>query len=349
MMKPKPRVALLSGGLSSEDYLSRRSVAHIHENLQSVPYEINILDWHKEGQVTLHRQPDEKPVKSWPDLLNCFREFKPDVVFNCLHGERENAGQLQGFFEILGFPITGNELAPSVIGMDKMLSKDLFRRMEIPTPDNHFLGYLREFDPREALDEIRNLHRHFELEFPIMLKASRGGSSEGVALAESEAAYENILDEWTENPITQYCPIFLEKYIRGREYCIGVFGHWNKDALVILPAAEIKFRGKLFDKETKYSNDYDVEINPDISPELLRRMQYAAREVQRALRFSGFSRMDFIADNAVPYALEVNTHPGMGRMSIIPKMLKKCHALEIRNALIRMIEWAIADSKRTLH
>ncbi len=340
MGKNKPLVAILSGGISSEDYLSRRSCKHIYNILEDGPYKLDILDWHRDGSIEKLSRPEGKTLQSWPTLQRCFSDYKPDTVFNCLHGELENAGQLQGFFTMIGIPCTGNQLASSVIGMDKMLSKDLFRRMGILTPCDLFLGHLHSINPEKSLKDIRKNG----LDFPLMLKATHGGSSEGIALLEEKSDFSEIVEEWHHNPTAEYCPIFVEEFIEGKEYCMGIFGHWNQPKIKALPAARIIFEGKIFDKITKFENNYSTDYNGVMPENLLKSMEKAGKDVHRVLKFSGFSRIDFIIKkDSEAYALEVNTHPGMSSHSIIPKMVESSGDFTLKDALTKMIDWSLEE------
>ncbi|MBI9097574.1 MAG: ATP-grasp domain-containing protein [Spirochaetaceae bacterium] len=336
----RPLVTILSGGLSSEDYLSRRSCRVVYDSLIDSPFNLEILDWHKNGTVEKLSEPGGVVLFRWPSLQKCFEQYNGDVVFNCLHGENESAGQIQGFFTILGIPYTGNGLASSVIGMDKMISKDIFRRLEILTPMDFLLGHVYSIIPQDALDDIKMNGLHY----PFLIKATHGGSSEGIALIKKAEDFSRVLEEWSLNDSLKECSIFAEEFIDGEEYCIGIFGHGNQGSLITLPIAKIIFPGKIFGKDTKFNNEYSIETGLKLPEPIVTDMEKAAKDVHRDLHFCGFSRMDFIVDgNSRVYALEVNTHPGMSRHSIITGMIKHSKDFSLKEAFIQMINWSIQD------
>lgn len=335
------KVTLLSGGISSEDYLSRRSTSYIFEVLSNCNFKVEILDWKKEGSVELHNAPETKPLKKFNSLLECFSQYKTDIIFNCLHGEFENTGQIQGFFSIINIPLTGNQLSPSVIGMDKMLTKDLFKRMNIKTPEDLYIGNLNQIDIDRSIEKIRWCN----FTYPIILKATHGGSSEGIAYIDSEEKYQAVINRWRDDSSRKQWPLFVEEYIAGEEYCAGVFGHWRSNNLEILPIAKIDHDGVIFDKTVKTNNSYHPNFNIDLPSTVYDKMKDQCLKLHRHLKFSGFSRVDFILDRDKNlYALEVNTHPGFSSHSIIPNMIREGDKREVKEYLLEMIEWALEES-----
>lgn len=330
------KVSILCGGISSEDYLSRRSAEFIYPNLFELGYEVEVLDWHKEGFVNKLENPNGQIVHRWNSINECLLEYKDGLIFNLLHGEMESAGQLQGCLDLLNIPFTGNSLSSSVVGMDKMLSKDLFRRLNLHTPRDFFIGYIHHIDVDKSLERI------FEdgFSYPFMLKSSHGGSSEGVALIEDRESYHRVINKWKKHVNSKHCPLFAEEFIEGEEFCLGLFGHWSGE-ITPLPIAKILFDGKYFNKEIKESNKYYSSFDFDLDESISKLIIKAGCDIHHVLKFTGFSRIDFIVDKmGRPNVLEVNTHPGMGSHSIIPNMIKNCSCIDIKDALKKMLLWA---------
>jgi D-alanine-D-alanine ligase len=337
---PKPEeisVALLTGGPSSEDYLSRRSAEVVHKALHEQGFQTFILDWQKDGSVLRKNSPEGIITQSWRNIAACFSGLIVDVVFNALHGEMENAGQLQGFFEILDIPITGNGLRSSVIGHDKLLTKDIFRELEVPCPKDIWLGFLHSYSQENALKKIYQSG----LDFPLILKATHGGSSESIELVKSKEDLAMTIEQWSLKHELQDKGLFLEEYIHGEEYCVGVFGNWQqRDSLKILPVSKVDYKGEIFDKNTKYEDTYKVSCNEYLDKSVSDKMSSYALRIHNYLRFMGFSRMDFRLKGDIAYALEVNTHPGLSPFSIIPHMIS-CSEISLPDSLCAMIYWAM--------
>ena len=65
---------------------------------------------------------------SEPDfkLINKIKLFKPNIIFNALHGQFGEDGYIQTILESIGIPYTHSGIISSAIAMDKEISKKLF-------------------------------------------------------------------------------------------------------------------------------------------------------------------------------------------------------------------------------
>lgn len=330
-------VAVLCGGISSEDYLSRRSSTVVAGALRRAGFQVDVLDWDSNGQIRLNSDSGSNSHTTWSSLADCFSHFRPDVVFNALHGESENAGQLQGFFELVGIPVTGHGLVASVLGMDKLLSKHVFASLRITQPSSCELGYPGYLTAGRAVERFTASG----MDYPVMLKSAFGGSSGALELVETESSFVDVWNRWCQRPDLGGYRTFAEEYIDGLEYSLGIFGHWRQEDYVLLPVVGIEFDGPYFDKDTKFTDRYRVNCVHELTQEVQSDMRDATVAVHYAMRFSGFSRMDFRVAANRAYALEVNTHPGLAPASIIPNSLS-CSMLTMEEAVSQMVEWSLA-------
>ena len=107
-------VAILKGGLSAEHAISNKSASSVKRALIAKGY--NVLE---------------------VDVNNTFLSWavknknKVDVFFNALHGQWGEDGRIQGVLEYLGVPYTHSGLTASCIGMNKELSKNIFKNAGI--------------------------------------------------------------------------------------------------------------------------------------------------------------------------------------------------------------------------
>jgi D-alanine-D-alanine ligase len=90
-----------------------------------------------------------------------------------------------------------------------------------------------------------------------------------------------------------------------------------------LPPSEVRMDpGRAFDFAGKYLGKWTREITPaEVSPEVTRAAQELALAAHRALGCVGYSRTDMIVGPQGPVFLELNTLPGLTRMSFIPQQL----------------------------
>jgi len=221
-----------------------------------------------------------------------------DLFFLALHGGMGEDGTVQAILDGIGRPYTGSGMIGSGLAMDKDLSKRLFRDAGVPTPP--WLTGIRE--PAEV---------ESHLGLPVIVKAARGGSSLRLLLAHDMQELESA----TEEAKSFDDLVLYEKYVKGREFTVGVLGD------EALPVGEIIPEHELFDYACKYQPGLAQEIFPaNIPGELARWMQRLALDTHRLLRLRDFSRVDFLVDEeGEAWCLEANTLPGMTSNSLLPK------------------------------
>ena len=256
--------------------------------------------------------------------------IKPACVFIGLHGTFGEDGRIQSLCDLLDLPYVGSDSIGSAIGIDKWATKAVFLAAGIPTSPARMLQGADLEDP--ALVEAACL----EIGFPMVLKATREGSSFGVAIVRDSQGFQSAL------AAVRTCSdmILFEKFQKGREFSVPVI----EDPLTGLPRALpvieiVVHKAEFFDYSTKYDPKAADEICPaPIEPDLAGRMSAAAIKAHRALMLSGYSRTDFIAtaDGCV-WALETNTLPGMTAFSLLPKSAAVAGITypELLDALIR--------------
>ena len=57
------------------------------------------------------------------NLIKITKSFKPNVIFNALHGQFGEDGYIQSILENINIPYTHSELISSAKAMDKIISK----------------------------------------------------------------------------------------------------------------------------------------------------------------------------------------------------------------------------------
>ena len=262
-------------------------------------------DWSQDVGKVGETNPDLEDIKSLrkensdcyfgPNVIELCRAA--DIVFLALHGENGENGKIQAAFDLLGIRYTGSDYLSSALGMDKCLTKMIFRHFHVSTPEYEII-------PKDSLALP-------DLGYPCVVKTSCGGSSVGVYIANNRAEYEKAVSD-----ARQYdADIVVEEYIKGREFSIaGVDG----EAYPVIEIAPIQ---GFYDYKNKYQPGSTVETCPaDLPEETARAMQACAVRAYHALGMSAYARMDFMmnAKNEF-FCLEANTLPGMTRTSLIPQ------------------------------
>lgn len=289
-MKDK-HIIVLMGGPSAEAEVSRRTGAAIAEALISKGYHVSTLELN--------------PRTVLQDIEN----LKGDVVFNAIHGRYGEDGALQGVLEMAEIPYTGSGIMAHSVGMNKKVSKDVFKGAHIPTADS--ISYNGNLQSKE--DIIKDIESKFSL--PVVLKPATQGSSIGVTIVKEEDQLTKAVTEaLTYDPI-----LVVEQYLNGREFTVSVL---DGKALAII---EIRPHSGKYDYASKYTaGATDYLVPAPISADMTKEMQAIGELVYREVQASGAIRVDVMTDDKDNmYVLEYNTIPGMTATSLVPKAAKE--------------------------
>jgi D-alanine-D-alanine ligase len=192
--------------------------------------------------------------------------------------------------------------------MDKILSKILFDKFNIPTP-KWFAFNNSEMSADEVAERIEN-----EISFPAIIKPNDQGSTVGLSICRNRNDVKQALyvaKDYSEK-------ILVEEFIPGRELTVGIVGD------VALPVLEIKPKHEIYDYECKYTSGMSEYIVPaNIPEEISKQLQNTSLQAFKALECEGYARIDFrLSPENKFYLLEINTLPGMTSLSLVPKMAK---------------------------
>ena len=221
-----------------------------------------------------------------------------DVVFLALHGGQGEDGTLQALFDLSGVRYTGTGQLGSALGMDKDLSKRLFRDNGVRTAE----WLMAPATSQQVLDKVG---------FPVVVKPSKQGSTVGLTLVREPSGLEAAIRE----AFKYDDEVMLEQFISGRELTVGILGN------EALPIGEIISRNELYDYEAKYTKGMAVEEFPArLDPPVAALVQEQAVLAFKALKLRGYARIDFrLDDSGGCFCLEANTLPGMTELSLIPQ------------------------------
>ena len=289
-MKDK-HIIVLMGGPSAEAEVSRRTGAAIAEALISKGYHVSTLELN--------------PRTVLQDIEN----LKGDVVFNAIHGRYGEDGALQGVLEMAEIPYTGSGIMAHSVGMNKKVSKDVFKGAHIPTAES--ISYNGNLQSKE--DIIKDIESKFSL--PVVLKPATQGSSIGVTIVKEEDQLTKAVTEaLTYDPI-----LVVEQYLNGREFTVSVL---DGKALAIIEIRPHSGENDYASKYTAGATDYLVPA--PISADMTKEMQAIGELVYREVQASGAIRVDVMTDDKDNmYVLEYNTIPGMTATSLVPKAAKE--------------------------
>ena len=272
------RVVVLMGGWTSEASVSRVSASFC-------------------GQAARNAGWDAIEVEVDRDLPTKLREISPGRVFNALHGQIGEDGNVQGLLNIMNIPYTHSGLLASAIAMDKIMAKRLLAMAGIMVPRDILLVE----DSRVYPQDSSQAH---------VIKPRNDGSSVGVVIVKegNEAPQRSHWDLETQ--------LICEPFIPGRELTVTVL---DGTALCV---TEIKQENEFYDFDAKYAAGGSQHILPAYIPEpvTLQACDWAER-AYRTIGCRGVIRADYRWDekNSQLYMLEINTVPGMTATSLVPE------------------------------
>ena len=280
----KKKILIISGGISKERKISLQTGNEVAKQLK------------KNGFIIKICEPNN-------DLNHIVKTFKPKVIFNALHGQFGEDGYIQSILENLKIPYTHSGVLASSIAMNKEISKKIFIRNKILTPK--YIKY--SFDKSKS--ELNKLIEK-KLNFPVVIKPINEGSSVNVFICRKKEIQKKI------KKLKDYGQILIEEFIPGREIQAAILGEKK------LGAIELKPRRKFYDYEAKYNvkaktkHIIPVNLNKKKYTELMK----ISLKAHKLIGCRGVSRSDFKFYKNKFYLLEINTQPGMTKLSLVPEI-----------------------------
>jgi D-alanine-D-alanine ligase len=304
----KIRVGVLRGGPSNEYDVSLATGANVLSALRDKLAEkytaIDVLvdksgKWHVDG---IELKPE-----------NAIKRF--DVAFLAFHGAYGEDGKVQKFLEDNKMPFTGSGSLGSAIGMNKILSKKVFRDHGIKTPVDMAISSKDIISDSNSV--AQKVFKSFS--FPIVVKPATSGSSVGISIVKEFPDLEKALIEASRHSDD----VLLEEYIKGKESTVGVIENFRGEKIYALPPVEIRPKTGFFDFQAKYQGKSEEIVPAPFDKELTRQLCDLAKKVHEVMGLKQYSRTDFIIhERRGVYVLEVNTLPGLTNESLIPKSLR---------------------------
>lgn len=222
-------------------------------------------------------------------------------------------GRLLGLLDLVGLPYMSPGVKTSSLCFDKDLTKKVLSASRVPVSPGFVFHKNDNLSPASISEKIISECG----EYPVMFKSSESGASRGMSLVNDESEIVSAL----ESALRFSDEIVVEKYIKGREFTVGVIGNFlNPKAL---PVVEIVTENKFFDYEAKYVAGKAQEICPaKIEESISKQLQTIAISAYVAVKAKSHSRVDMmLSENGKIYVLEINTFPGLMPASLFPKEL----------------------------
>ena len=275
---------IISGGISKERIISLETGRQVAKELK------------KNNYIVKTCEPDK-------DLVSVTKRFKPHFIFNALHGQFGEDGYIQTILETIGIPYTHSGVIASAKAMDKEISKKIFIKNKILTP-KYFIFTFNKTN-KELISLVKK-----KLNFPVVIKPINEGSSVNVYICTKNNLSRKI------KLLKDYKKILIEQFIPGREIQSAIIG--NKK----LGAIELKPKRKFYDYQAKYNSNAKTEhiIPVDLPKKKYKALMDITFKAHNLMGCRGVSRSDFKYFRGKFYLLEINTQPGMTKLSLVPEI-----------------------------
>ena len=338
------RVAVLSGGRSSEHPVSVESARSVREALDPARYETVSVAIGRDGRWELTAggngatreirasglQPQSSTLPVPADAAVPATLGEVDVVFPVLHGPFGEDGTVQGLLELAGVPYVGAGVAASALCMDKDLMKAVLRDRGIPVTRNIVL---REGD---AIDN--------PFGYPVFVKPARLGSSVGITKArDRDELEEGVLLAFRHDE-----KVLVEEFVDGVEVECGVLG--NRDPIASIPG-EIVAHGfgehDWYDYSAKYDEGgMELVVPPRVAEHAVARVQDVSVRAFVATECEGMARVDcFVRGDGEVVVNELNTIPGFTATSVYAKLFE-ASGIPYPELLDRLVALALERHER---
>ena len=302
----KKRILILGGGISKERLISLDTAKSVADELKKKKYKVIISE------------PDS-------DLLKNIKKFRPHIVFNALHGQFGEDGYIQSVLEVLKVKYTHSGVLASSIAMDKEISKKIYLKNNILTPNFIKFKFNNSFINRKNF--LINVEK--KLKFPVVIKPINEGSSVNVFICSKKNFLKNL------KKLVEYKEILIEEFIGGREIQVAIMGNRK------LGAIELKPKRKFYDYQAKYNVKAKTKhiIPVNLEKKNYNRVMNIAFKAHKLIGCKGVTRSDFKFYKNKFYLLETNTQPGMTKLSLVPEIANYCGM-----KFIDLIEWMLKDA-----
>jgi D-alanine-D-alanine ligase len=332
------RIAVLTGGRSSEHEVALNSARSVIESLDPGRYETVTVEigrdgaWQlpRAGQGELARNGGSSAAELVPVSAGRVPETlrEVDVVFPVLHGPFGEDGTVQGLLELADVPYVGAGVTASALCMDKDLMKAVLRDRGIPVTRNVVV----------RASERGRVENPFG--FPVFVKPARLGSSVGITKARSAEE----LHAGVELALRHDEKVLIEEFVSGVEVECGVLG--NEQPAASLPG-EIETGSDWYDYSAKYDEGgMDLIVPPRLPDEQVRRVQDVSVQAFVATECEGMARVDcFVRDDGEVLVNELNTIPGFTATSVYAKLFE-ASGVPYGELLDRLIQLALERHER---
>ncbi len=214
------------------------------------------------------------------------------TVLNLIHGADGEDGTIAALLDFYHLPYVGPRVAASVFSYDKRYTKWLCEAKDIKCVDYEILS--------------ADVQKDIKLDYPIIVKPARLGSSIGVSIVKELSEFDYALD--TAYEYDKY--VIVEPFIQGvKEY--NVAGYMS-EGNVHFSIVEEPQKEEFLDFEKKYMDFSRSEsvLRADITKELEQKLTNTFAKIYTDMFEGALIRCDFFVVNGEVLLNEINPIPG---------------------------------------
>ncbi len=276
-------------GMPTKEHYSTKAVERVARALEAGGHNVKVI----EGDML---------------IIDELREFmpkvmageKPGMVFNMAYGiqGQNRYTHVPAMMEMLGIPYVGSGPETHAIVQDKVMTKIVLQKHNIPTP-----GFWVFHTPDDKFDD---------LVFPVIVKPKLESTSMGMQVVDNwddlRIAVKDQIEKYTQD-------ILVEQFIPGREFVVGLLG--NGSNVEVLPIVEIDLKGDpnkiqtITDKVT--AGGIDKICPAPLPKEKIYELKRYSVEAFNKLGLNDYTRIDYRMDkDGNFYVLELNSMASLG-------------------------------------
>lgn len=274
-------------GMQNKEIYNAKTVKKVAEALEKGGHNVAVID----GNMNV--------IENLQNFMpRVFEGERLGMVFNMAYGIQGESRytHIPSMLEMLGIPYVGSSPSGHALALDKVLTKIIMQKHNIPTPD--FWVFSKS---TENVDDVR---------FPAIVKPKMESVSFGLKIVnnvpELREAIEYVVTEFKQQAL-------VEKFIRGREFAVGLLGN---DPVETFEVLEIDLEGDpdAIQSATDKRQHPRAKICPArLLPELTQKMKDYSMAAFQALQLRDFARVDIRLDeNGEIYLLEINSMASLG-------------------------------------
>ena len=309
------KVLILQGGYNEEHKVSLNTAKQIGRALKKLKIDFK--------NFIVNPNTFEKDILKYSNKYICF---------NALHGPFGEDGAIQKILKRNKFRFTHSNQTSSKNCFDKVKSKKIVNKFKIKTP------IFKIVNCKEITSSFLLLIKKKYSKF--VLKPVSSGSSYGLKIIKSKKdlnIFLNDLPTYKKNFDSKE-KFLIEKFIQGIELTVSVLEKNSKPKS--LAVTEIVSLNSTYDYQAKYSKGFSKHFIPArISKKNYKKCLSLALKIHKIFKCKTLSRIDFIFNKEQEkfYFLEINSQPGMTKLSLLPEQAE-FQNIEFENIILNLID-----------